>query len=166
MCERKYIKATINSVQMAGVLAGSLLAGQSADTVGRRITCYVTMTIHALTSFVAGLSVSWPMYAVLRSEFLPPVLLLFASNFPSVLFKEGPRGLTSTWWVCYGLCLIKPTELAHSFLLCVCVYFCLYGPFNCISFHGFSRQLSVFWLCSSGFISVLLILSTIYIYFL
>ena len=37
--------------------------------------------------------------------------------------------------------LHKPTELAHSFLYCSCVYFCLYGPFNCISFYKFSRQL-------------------------
>ena len=28
----------------------------------------------------------------------------------------SPRGLTFTWWGCYGLCLRhKPTELAHSF---------------------------------------------------
>ena len=45
--------------------------------------------------------------------------------------------------------LHKPTELAHSFLSCSCVYFCLYGPFTCISFHQFSRQLSAFSLCSS-----------------
>ena len=32
----------------------------------------------------------------------------------------------------------EPTELAHSFLFCPCVYFCLYGPFNCISVHKFS----------------------------
>ena len=38
----------------------------------------------------------------------------------------------------------KPTELAHFFLFCSCVCFCLYGPFNCISFHKFSRQLSAF----------------------
>ena len=43
------------------------------------------------------------------------------------------------------LCLWhKPTELAHSFLLYSCVYFCLYGLFNYISFHKFSRQLSAF----------------------
>ena len=29
----------------------------------------------------------------------------------------------------------KPAELAHSCLFCSCVYFCLYGLFNCISFH-------------------------------
>ena len=51
----------------------------------------------------------------------------------------------------------KPTGLAHSFLFCSCVYFCLCGLFNCISFHQFSGQLSFFWLCSSGLISLSLI---------
>ena len=58
----------------------------------------------------------------------------------------------------------KPAELTHSFLFCSCVYFCLYGHFNCISFHEFSWQLSIFSLCSSGLISALLVLSTIYFY--
>ena len=76
-----------------------------------------------------------------------------------------PRGLTFTWWGCHALCLWqKPTELAHSFLFSSCVYFCLYGPFNRISFHKFSWQLSVFSLCSSGLISALLVLSTIYLF--
>ena len=53
--------------------------------------------------------------------------------------------LNFTWWGCYGLCLWhRPTELAHSFLFCSCVCFCLYSPFNCISFHKFSQQLSTF----------------------
>ena len=55
----------------------------------------------------------------------------------------------------------KPTELAHSFLFC-CVCFCLFGPFNCISFHEFSWQLSAFSLSSSGLFSALLVLSTIW----
>ena len=59
----------------------------------------------------------------------------------------------------------KQTELSHSFLFCSFVYFCLSGRFNCISFHKFSRQLSVFSLCSSAVISALLILSTIYLSF-
>ena len=80
------------------------------------------------------------------------------------LCVDGPRELTFMWWGCCGLCFWhKPTELPHSFLLCSCVYFCLYGPFNCISFHK-SRQLSAFSLCSSGFISALLVLSTIYLF--
>ena len=57
----------------------------------------------------------------------------------------------------------KPTELVHS-LLCSWVCFCIYGPFNYISFHKFSRQFSVFSLSSSGLISALLVLSTIYLF--
>ena len=78
----------------------------------------------------------------------------------------SPAGsCTITWWGCSGLCLShKLTELAHSFSFCFCVCFCLYGPFNCISFHKFSRQLSAFSLCSSGLISALFVLSTIYLF--
>ena len=76
-----------------------------------------------------------------------------------------PHWFTFTWWGCCNLFLWhNPTELAHSFSLCSRVCFCLYGPFNCISFHKFSRQLSSFSLCSSGLISVLLVLSTVYLF--
>ena len=61
------------------------------------------------------------------------------------------RGFIISWRGCYGSCpRHKPTKLAHSFLLCSYVYFCLYGPFNCISFLKLSRKLSAFSLCSSG----------------
>ena len=73
---------------------------------------------------------------------------------PLCLSQPCPHGLTFTWWGCCGLCLShKPTELVYSFLFCSCVCFCLYGPFNCIPFHKFSRQLFAFSLFSSGFIS-------------
>ena len=77
--------------------------------------------------------------------------------------SPGPRGLNFTWSRCCSLCFQhKLTELAHSFLLCSCVYVCLYDPFNCISFRKFSRQLSAFSLCCSSLISALLVLSAIY----
>ena len=59
---------------------------------------------------------------------------------------------------------INQPSLPPPFLFCSWVYFCLYGPFDCTSFHQFSRQLSVFWLCSSGLISALLVLLTIFLY--
>ena len=75
----------------------------------------------------------------------------------------SPRGLTC--WGCCGLCFRhKPAELDHSFSFCSCVYFCLYGPFNSISFQKFSRQLSAFSLRSSGLISASLVLSTMYLF--
>ena len=45
-----------------------------------------------------------------------------------------------------------------------CVYFCLLGPFDCISYHKFSRQLSISWLFFRLLISALLVLSTAYFF--
>ena len=79
--------------------------------------------------------------------------------------SRSPRGLTFTWWGCYGLCLgHKLTELSHSFLFCYCVCFCVYGSFNLISFHEFFRLLSVFLLCSSSLITALRVLSIFYLF--
>ena len=79
-------------------------------------------------------------------------------GFPQLVLTGSP----SRGGGCYGLCQRhKPTELAHSFLVCSCVYFCLCGPFDCILFHKLSRQLSFFSFCSSRLISALLVLSTI-----
>ena len=60
-----------------------------------------------------------------------------------------------------------PTPFFIILLFCSCVYFCSYLPFNCISFHKVSWQLSAFSLWSSGLISALfklLVLSIIYLY--
>ena len=59
---------------------------------------------------------------------------------------------------------INQQNLPRSFffILFLYVYFCLYGPFNCISFHKFPRQLSAFSLCSSDLISGVLVLSTLF----
>ena len=85
----------------------------------------------------------------------------------SELFKayKNHRGFTSKWWECCGLCLWhKPAELAHSFSFCCCVYFCLYGSFDCFSFHKFSRQLFAVSFCSSCLISAVLVLLSIYLF--
>ena len=50
-----------------------------------------------------------------------------------------------------------------TLLFCSCIYFYLYGPFNCISFHKFPKQLSTFLLCFSGLISAS-VLSTMYLF--
>ena len=93
------------------------------------------------------------------------VLYCLLTTYTIIPILRGPRGLTFSWWGCYGLCSShKPAEFAHSLLFCSCVCFCLYGPFNCISFHKFSRQLSAFSICSSGLISALSILSAIYLF--
>ena len=82
----------------------------------------------------------------------------------------------SSWW-----CAIKPVPVGSPaqcgdvvvyvkdinqlilltpvfFKFCSCVCFCLYDPFNCISFYEFSQQLSNFSLCSSSLSSAILVL--------
>ena len=77
-----------------------------------------------------------------------------------------PHGLTFTWWGCGGLCLYDinqpslPTPF-YSVLVSVSVFMVLS---NGISFHKFSQQLSTSSLCSSGLISALSVLSTVYIF--
>ena len=51
-----------------------------------------------------------------------------------------------------------------TLLFCSSVCFHLYSPFTCILLHKFSRQLSTFSLSSSGLVSALLVLSTIYLF--
>ena len=55
----------------------------------------------------------------------------------------------------------QPSLPTLFFLFCSCVYFCLSGPFNCISFHKLSGQLSALSLCSSCLNSAILVFSTI-----
>ncbi|KAL8567185.1 hypothetical protein ACOMHN_046595 [Nucella lapillus] len=66
VCERKYIRAAINAIQMAGVMVGAVTAGQLADSVGRRVTCYSSMALHGLACVAAGLAFTWEMYAACR----------------------------------------------------------------------------------------------------
>ena len=60
------------------------------------------------------------------------------------------------------------SDINQSICPLPCILFlCLFlfnGPFNCISFHKYSRQLSAFSLCTSSLISALLLLSTIYLF--
>ena len=56
------------------------------------------------------------------------------------------------------------TPLKKKKKICSCIYFCLYGAFNCILLHKFSQQLSAFSLGSSGLISAFLVHSTIYLF--
>ena len=76
--------------------------------------------------------------------------------FSVVILADSPsRGGNVVVYVFDTNQLSSPTPF-FVFLFFVCysrVYFCLYGPFNCIAFHEFSRQLSAFSLCSSDLIS-------------
>ena len=104
---------------------------------------------HRITFYSLSLRCHISRFSLSLSLSLSLILIHVLAGLPS-------RGGDVTVYVWH-----KPTELAHSFLFSSCVYFCLYGYFSSISFHKFSRQLSVFSHCSSGLISALLVLSIV-----
>ena len=90
------------------------------------------------------------------------ICLLEKCTLPQCQVRAGSpsRGGVATVYVCD----INHPSLPTPFLFWSCVYFCLCGPFYCISFHKFSRQLSVLPLCFSGLFSALLVLSATYLF--
>ncbi|XP_055958456.1 solute carrier family 22 member 16 [Patella vulgata] len=66
MCERKWITPIITSIQMAGVLVGAVIAGQSADTFGRKKTFYLTLLLHSILTVAIAFVTSWQAFTVMR----------------------------------------------------------------------------------------------------
>ena len=110
-----------------------------------------------------------PCASTLSPTLLPSISLSF---YPSTSLPDTsvhPRTHASSVFLSSELShLVKEhsplqAKLNGTYCLILCAYFCPYGPFNCISFHKFSAQLSVFSHCSSCIISALLVLSTMYL---
>ena len=66
VCDRKWIVATITTIQMAGVLVGCFTAGHLGDLIGRKPTYFLSLLILIAFNIVAYFSVSWEMYAAVR----------------------------------------------------------------------------------------------------
>ena len=102
-------------------------------------------------------------YARSSKTFSP---LLFARHIRELLFifmtvpvGSPSRGGNVTVYI-YDINQLSLLTPFYSVLVSISVY----GPFNCISFHKFSRQHSAFSLFSPGLISAILVLSTIYLF--
>ncbi|CAL1530983.1 unnamed protein product [Lymnaea stagnalis] len=90
VCDKKWVKATVTSIQMAGVLVGAATSGQLGDYFGRKKTTYGFFLAHLFFNVIAAFSVNWEMFACARfligitigsslvmtvpycSEYLPP----------------------------------------------------------------------------------------------
>ena len=79
-----------------------------------------------------------------------PVLLVLLLLSPRIITAVASVTAETGTIVIYGTTVAAAVMLLSPrllFLFRFCVCFCLYGPFNCISLHEFSRQLSAFSLC-------------------
>ncbi|XP_067670548.1 organic cation transporter protein-like [Haliotis asinina] len=66
VCDKDTIAASMTSIQMAGVMTGAFLGGQSADIIGRKRTYYLGILLHGVCNVGAAFSVSWRMFATFR----------------------------------------------------------------------------------------------------
>ena len=66
VCDLRWMKATITSIQFGGVLAGAVIGGQSGDYFGRKRILYGAYLLHAILNVIAAFSTSWQMFAVMR----------------------------------------------------------------------------------------------------
>ena len=135
----------------------------SARTLTRQPRCSTTKWRSSVVTWPGSSQSSTPRWALVVSTKLTHlgVVITLAVFAHTARRQWSPQAHLH---VVGMLRFMLSTELAHSFLFCSCVYFCLYGPFNCISFHKFSRQLSAFSLCSCGLISALPVLTTVYLF--
>ncbi|XP_053395964.1 organic cation transporter protein-like [Mercenaria mercenaria] len=66
VCGRDYIPSLIMTLQVAGLLAGNILAGQLSDLIGRKPPFFTSIILITVFNLVGFFSVSWVMFAVAR----------------------------------------------------------------------------------------------------
>ena len=67
MCDKAWIPATINSIQIGCILLGNAFAGHLADAVGRKIPLFLSIAALIVFNLLAYFSVSWVMFATARA---------------------------------------------------------------------------------------------------
>ncbi|XP_045160403.2 organic cation transporter-like protein [Mercenaria mercenaria] len=66
VCGRDYIPSLIMTLQVAGLLAGNILAGQLSDLIGRKPPFFTSIILITVFNLVGFFSVNWVMFAVAR----------------------------------------------------------------------------------------------------
>ena len=92
VCDRKWIVATITTIQMSGVLTGNFVAGHLGDWIGRKPTYFLALIILIVFNVVAYFSVSWEMYAAARFMLGAGVGFVI-----SVIYNQMSEFTTSIW---------------------------------------------------------------------
>ncbi|XP_076451261.1 solute carrier family 22 member 4-like [Babylonia areolata] len=98
VCDLSWVPSLIISLQMVGVLIGAILAGQLADSVGRKKTMVSFTALHAVFNLIAAFSVTWQMFAVLRALIgvTNGAVLVVATSYPMEFIGKAKRALISS----------------------------------------------------------------------
>ncbi|CAG5117930.1 unnamed protein product [Candidula unifasciata] len=143
ICEDSWKRSTIISVQMVGVLLGSLVGGQIGDRFGRKSNIHGGAALLTVTNIIGVFSVSWVMYATVRffigfavGAILSTVTIYNMEFLPS--FWRGFIGTFPFWTICtftLGLCVMALKNWKHVHIA--------------TAFVAMLAFLSVFWLPES-----------------
>ena len=155
VCDKSWIKPAVTSIQMGGVLVGAFIGGQSADTIGRRYTLYVSVLLHGIANVVAAYSVTWQMFAVLRFVlgFMIGSILVVSYTYPMEFIGVKERSVVSSipnWAVGVALFALTAWRLenwSQLHLVCAALHVVLLVGFLWVDhFHILSRKYLVFYL--------------------
>ena len=108
VCDQKSFKNVITSVQMVGVLMGSLLSGQIAGILGRKKILYSFILVHIILNFLAIFSNSWVLFAIMRCliGICIGAIMIVVYVYPIEFLPTKWRpilSITPTWQ--FGVCL-------------------------------------------------------------
>ncbi|XP_067658276.1 uncharacterized protein [Haliotis asinina] len=67
VCQMSWISNAMISIQMVGVLVGTMIAGYCADAYGRKKVFYIGLLLIFVGNTASAFSVSWIMFTVLRA---------------------------------------------------------------------------------------------------
>ena len=118
VCGRKWIVATITTIQMGGVMIGCFVAGHLGDWIGRKPTYFMSILILIIFNIVGYFSVSWGMYAFVRFM-LGMAVGFFIAVYRNIIMEY----VTSTWrpitfgiqsWSVEAGCMALVTYLSKS----------------------------------------------------
>ncbi|XP_053393558.1 organic cation transporter protein-like isoform X2 [Mercenaria mercenaria] len=102
VCDKKWISATITTIQMGGVLLGCIVSGHLADMIGRKPTYFLAIFATVAFNLAGYFSPSWQVYAALRFligigvGFYLTVQYSFTNEFASAKWRP-PIVTTPSW---------------------------------------------------------------------
>ena len=67
MCDKAWIPALINSVQVGCQLIGNIFAGHLADYMGRKIPLFLSIVTMIVCNLMSYFSVNWLMYGISKA---------------------------------------------------------------------------------------------------
>ncbi|KAK6195569.1 hypothetical protein SNE40_000973 [Patella caerulea] len=117
VCDNAWIKPTVTSIQMGGVLVGAFIGGQSGDTFGRKKTIYAAILLHSIFNIIAAFSVNWQMFAAFRfliGGSLGTYLVLVVYPLEFIGLKRRALASSLPFWTIGVLFLALATYLIHD----------------------------------------------------